>query len=272
MIPAVITSSTQAAQRRLSFYIALNLASVLAPGIVIVIAATFLIEPVSGPSSPLVSLTHLKNYSGAAAFVVSIALVAAGYVFGYVSRELAFKLLRQFEKIPRIQARVSEGVNARLRSYFTPGLINDCLQVHRVLSEMPEGSTGPARIGGAMGGGHSDSVSYKDFTYAKLWIRNYAAGFSIDSVEAEINILVSGLIPTLLSAAAIIAASKATWPSIVGAVIFLGLTWSVLLDSIFRLRHTEKWEAVRNLIMDYAMREASNKLSPGPEAEEAQPE
>ncbi len=163
-------------------------------------------------------------------------------------------------------------MNVRLRNYFSQGLIDDCRQAHRVLDDMPEGGAGSAKIGSSAGGGHSDTISYRDFVYAKLWIRNYAAGFSIDSLEAEINILVSGLIPTLLSAAVIIAAAKAAWLSIIAAAIFLCLTWSVLLDSIFRLRHTERWEALRNLIMDYAMREASNKIPPAREISERQPE
>ena len=72
MLPAAVISSSQAAQRRLSFYIAVNLASVLAPGIVIVVAAVFLIESAKGPPSPLLLLTHFKNYTGASAFLVSL--------------------------------------------------------------------------------------------------------------------------------------------------------------------------------------------------------
>lgn len=205
--------------------------------------------------------------------LASIIVVAAGYVFGYVSRELAFKFLRQFEKLPRIRARLNEDVYARLQRNFSQNLIDDCFQAHRVLRETPESEVESTKVTASAGGGHSETLSYRDFVYAKLWIRNYAAaGFSIDSTEAEINILASGLIPTLLSAVDIIGVTKFTGTGIIAGVAFLCLTWSVLLGSLSRLRHTERWEAVRNLVLDYSMREALNKIPPIQEIPESQAE
>lgn len=261
MLPA-ITSSTLAAQRRLSFYIAVNLASVLAPGIVIVIAIVLLIGSSKHPPSPLFLFTYFKNYAGISALLSSIIVVAVGYVIGYVSRELAFKFLQQLEKIPYARDRLNEGVDARLKEYFSQSLVDDCFQAHRALGETPAADAESTRVNPHAGGGHAENISYRNFTYAKLWIRNYAPGFSIDSIEAEINILASGLIPTLLGSADIIAIAQAKWYAILAGIVFIGLTWSVLLNSIVRLRRTERWEAVRNLVMDYAMREASNKVPP----------
>lgn len=255
-----IMSSALAAQRRLSFYITVNLASVLAPGIVIIFAIIILIGSIRHPSSPFTFLTYFKNYTTASTLLASIVVVAAGYVFGYVSRELAFKFLQQFERLSWIRTRRPVDVNARLRRYFSQDLIDECRQVHRALGEISASESESAGAAFRAGGGHSDDISYRDFTYAKLWIRNYAAGFSVDSVEAEINILASGLMPTLLAAADIIVITRAAWPGVIAGVVFLCLTWSVILDSLLRLRHTERWEALRNLVMDYAMREASNKI------------
>jgi hypothetical protein len=280
MLPA-ITSSTLAAQRRLSFYIAVNLASVLAPGIVIVIAIVLLIGSSKHPSSPLFLFTYFKNYTGISALLSSIIVVAVGYVIGYISRELAFKFLQQLEKVPDVRDRLNEGVDARLKQYFSQSLVDDCFQAHRALRELPAAAdtestqvretpaadAGAARANPHAGGGHAENISYRNFTYAKLWIRNYAPGFSIDSIEAEINILASGLIPTLLGSVDIIVIAHAAWYAILAGVLFIGLTWSVLLNSILRLRRTERWEAVRNLVMDYAMREASNKVPPIPEGQ-----
>jgi hypothetical protein len=272
MVPVSIMSSALAAQRRLSFYITVNLASVLAPGIVIVFAIIILIGSIRHPSSPLTFLTYFKNYTGASTLLASILVVAAGYVFGYVSRELAFKFLQQFERLPWIRTKWQEDVNTRLQRYFSQDLINDCRQAHRALGEISASESEATGAAFSAGGGHSDDIGYRDFTYAKLWIRNYAAGFSVDSVEAEINILASGLIPTLLAAAGIVVITRAAWPGVIAGVIFLGLTWSVILDSLLRLRHTERWEALRNLVMDYAMREASNKIPPIQDTSETQQE
>src|SRR6266436_4679361 len=119
LIPAAILSSTQAAQRRLSFYIAVNLASVLAPGIVIVISVVLLVDSIRHPSSSFLFLAQLKNYTGPSVFLFALAVTAAGYVFGYVSRELAFKLLTQLEKVTGARAKLQENLTPRLRDYFS---------------------------------------------------------------------------------------------------------------------------------------------------------
>lgn len=257
MIP--IVSSIQVAQRRFSFYIAVNAASVLAPGVVIVIEAILLFEHFQHPASQIASLSHLKEYSGASVVLITLGFAAAGYVFGYVARELAFKFLQQFERIPHFRKRLQEDVHVRLQDYFSRALINECFEAHRILNRIHSASIKAARVSDGAGGGHRETSDYRGFTYAKLWIRNYAPGLSIDSVEAEINILVSGLIPTLLAAIDIIVISGTKVLTIILAGSILALAWSVLLDSIERLRRTERWEALRNLVMDYAMREAISK-------------
>lgn len=257
MIPLI--SSIQVAQRRLSFYIAVNAASVLAPGVVIVIEAILLFEHFQHPGSQLASLSHLKSYSGASVVLITLVFAAAGYVFGYVGRELAFRLLEQIERTPHFRKKLQQDVNARLQDYFSHALLNDCFEAHRILSRIRSTPIESARLTEKAGGGHQETSDYRAFTYAKLWIRNYAPGLSIDSVEAEINILVSGLLPTLLAAIYVIVISGINALATILASVILVLAWSVLLDSIERLRRTERWEALRNLVMDYAMREAATK-------------
>jgi hypothetical protein len=270
MIP--IISSIQVAQRRFSFYIAVNAASVLAPGVVIIIEAILMFEHSRLSSPQLASLFHLKHYSSAAVVLITLVIAAAGYVFGYVARELAFKFLQQVERIPHFRQRLQEDVQARLQDYFSNALINECFDAHRILSRFHSVSIESARATDRAGGGHRETIDYRAFTYAKLWIRNYAPGLSIDSIEAEINILVSGLIPTLLAAADVIVLNGAKLLAIILAGGFLALAWSVLLDSIERLRCTERWEGLRNLVMDYAMREAAAKYPLGQELQDSQGE
>jgi hypothetical protein len=134
MVLAPIISATQVTQRRLSFYIAMSLASVLAPGIVVVIASILLIEWIKRPTSPLLFFAQFKGYAGASVLLITLAFTAAGYVFGYISRELAFKGLGQLEKISRVRERVEGDVNKRLETYFPQELIKRCRQAHVGLS------------------------------------------------------------------------------------------------------------------------------------------
>jgi hypothetical protein len=255
---STIIGSAQVAERRFSFYVTLQLASVLAPGIVIAAEVVFLVGWIQRPSKPPLLLSYLKGFTGTAGLLVVLMVVAAGYVTGYITRELAFKLLRQFEKLPAVGRRLEEDLDAYLQEYFPESLIIECLQAHQALSTLGQSDPKSARNKRSIGGGHFEVSDYEKFVYAKLWIRNYASGFSIDGVEAEINILASALIPSLLAAADIIAGAGSIWWAISVAVVLVGLTWSVLLDSLIRLRKTEKLEAVRNLVMDYAMRVAAD--------------
>jgi hypothetical protein len=212
--------------------------------------------------------------------------VAAGYVAGYVLRELAFKVLAQFERLPKLQERLQVDAYKRVEAHFPPELILDCFRAHPLLNAAYDqyrarkaegGEAKPPQIdsrgrGPRAGGGHVEGIDYESFVYAKLWIRNYAPGFTIDSIEAEINILVSGLAPGILAGIAILAtAHVAGWSICVGAITTI-VIWYVLLSSAIRLRRSEKSEAIRNVVLDYAMRVAISGYQPSAVVREDQPE
>ena len=138
-------------------------------------------------------------------------------------------------------------------------LLGECLKAHPYLQAKlhpadpsPE-DTQYRRAGGA----NIETRDYESFVYSKLWIRNFSPGFNIDSTELEINMLAAALAPSALLGLDILVSVRLTWWNVPLTIIALVLVWWVLLDSLFRLRRTERWEAVRNLIMDYAMRAAA---------------
>lgn len=306
MDPFSIVTSTQAVGRRFSFYITVQVASVLAPGIVVIVGIFFLIGLLRGQVSSEATQAIAKDFSGANALLASFILLAAGYVGGYVLRELAFILLAQVERIPHFRDELRMAAHDDVVNHVPEDIIDQFLEVHpllsgayRIAAEITEASeperiheeeasvaeatqaqvvpapavknseteflrSASSRRRRRAGGGHMDDMEYINFVYAKLWIRNYAPGFSIDSIEAEINILVSSLFPILLAGAVIIASGHAVWWSVVTGLGFVVLVWSILLKSALRLRRSEKKEAVRNLLLDFSMRQAAAKYPYSP--------
>lgn len=276
MDPFSIVGSTQSIGRRFSFYIAVQVVSVLAPGIVIIIGIFFLVELFQHRQLSNSAQSLLKGVSGATGLLVALFVLAAGYVAGYVIRELAFNLLTEIERLPRFRDELQVNAYKRVESFFPAQLINDCFEAHPLLRAARKKESGDDKTSqnnratssrdsidwesqlAKAGGGHIENSNYRSFEYAKLWIRNFAPGFSIDNVEAEINILASGLAPGLLTGLVILAAAHLTWWSVCIAISVVALIWTVLLGSLLRLRRTEAYEAIRNLILDYTMRQAIN--------------
>jgi hypothetical protein len=276
MDPFSIVSSTQSIGRRFSFYIAVQVASVLAPGITVIIGSLLVIELFRDRLSGSATRSFVQDFSGNGGLLTSLFLLAAGYISGYVLRELAFKLLAQLESFPKLQEQLRVDPYKRAEAHFPSELILDCFRAHPILSaaysqykarQEESGEANSPEVnsrerGQRTGGGHLEGIDYEGFVYAKLWIRNYAPGFSIDSIEAEINILVSGLAPGVLAGLAILAAGRVVWWSIGVGIITTVLIWYVLLSSALRLRRGEKSEAIRNIILDYAMRLAADGYQP----------
>lgn len=259
MHPVALIGSTKAGERGFSFFVNRELTSVLAPGIFIVAELAYLILQLSSESSAVKILNYFKNLSGTAGLLLLLIVSAAGYVVGYVVRELNFRLLGQLEKVPAIRQELTTDTGKRLVQYFDTHLIEECFRAHPFLraklqsADLTQDET-KFRIAG---GANVETRDYESFVYAKLWIRNFSSGFSIDTIELEINMLAAALTPSLLLAVSILVSVRITWWSALPTIIFLIVTWWVLLNSLFRLRRTERWEAVRNLIMDYAMRSAA---------------
>jgi hypothetical protein len=270
--PVTLIGSTKAGERGFSFFVNRELTSVLAPGVFVVSELTYFILRLSSSSSASSSiLDYFKRLSGTAGLLILLLVSATGYVVGYVLRELAFRLLGELEKVPAIRRELTTDTAKRLVKYFDGSLLAECFKAHPYLRAklQPAENIGEATHYRTAGGANVETRDYESFVYAKLWIRNFSAGFNIDSIELEINMLAAALAPSLLLALDILASVRFTWWAVLLTVIALALVWWVLLDSLFRLRRTERWEAVRNLIMDFAMRSAVAGYPPLAEAEEA---
>lgn len=253
-----IVGAAKMAQGRLSFYVSLQLTSVLAPGVCIVAETAFLVARTAevkvakglGQSNVIVSL------------IVALAVLAVGYVVGYVCRELGFKVVGLLERLPPLRLR--DGSSAALAELVGPARYEEFLEAHPYLAALEEEGR---RLGerGVIGGYHGYSLPYERFVYAKTWLRNHATGFSVDSAEAEINILTATLIPIGLAAADLtVAASPRAWLFVLAALLAAAL-WTVVLGSVLRLRRSERFESLRNLLLDHSMRRALAGYAPPPE-------
>lgn len=277
MIPTSIISSINSRRSGFSLYLNRELTSVLGPGIVLAVQSAYFVVRLRNPGTNVSLLNPLTHLSGTVGFLVVIFAVAVGYIVGYVQREIAFSLLAQLERLPPVKKGLEESPYLLLENTFDQSLINEALQKHEYLtinklrplsaptstsvsgnqqaSEVQPASNLQAAIAyESAGGGNVRSPAYNDFSFAKIWIRNYAPGFSIDFTELEINITVAALFPAATLAADIDVSFNFNGLLVGLTVIFLSLIWFILLRSLFRLRRTERREAIRNLVLDYAMR------------------
>ena len=259
MGPVPIISGISSRERRTSFYLNRELTSVLAPGIVAVMELSYLFARLRSSSATSHLLSPFARIGGTAGLLLILVAVSLGYVTGYVSRELAFMCLGQLEKIRSIREDLETDTNRRLHKYFSDELIIKVFRIHPCM-RLDQRDTLPQEPAADLelaGGGNVENTEYENFTYAKLWIRNYAPEFSIDSTELEINITAGALLPTLLLSADITVSFSEIWWAVVLVALALASIWYILVKSLLRLRRTERWEAIRNLILDYAMRCAS---------------
>lgn len=266
MHPVSLIGGTKAGERGLSFFVNRELTSVLAPGVFAVAELTYLMLHLSSRSSATNALGYFKGISGTAGLLIILLFSATGYVVGYVLRELAFRLLGLLEKAPGIREKQTTHTARRVAQYFDKDLVNQCLKAHPYLQpklqpeqqpEQESPGSSPAGTHYRAGGANVETRDYESFVYAKLWVRNFTAGLNIDSIELEINMLVAALAPSALLAVDILVSVRPNWWNVPVTIIGLALVWWVLVTALFRLRRTERWEAVRNLIMDYAMRTAA---------------
>ena len=262
MHPVSLIGGTKAGERGFSFFVNRELTSVLAPGVFIVAELTYLMLRLSSRSSATHALSYFKGLSGTAGLLIILLFCATGYVVGYVLRELAFRLLGLVEKTPDIKRKQRTDTARRVAQYFDESLVSECLKAHPYLR--PKLRTKPQSAGHSTEephyracGANLETRDYESFVYAKLWVRNFSAGLNIDSVELEINMLAAALAPSALLALDILVSVRLNWWNVPLTIIGLALVWWVLFDALLRLRRTERWEAVRNLIMDFAMRTAA---------------
>jgi hypothetical protein len=122
-------------------------------------------------------------------------------------------------------------------------------------------ATKAGAIGTRIGGAHADTTTFEAFVYSKLWLSRVSPTLSVDSIEVEINILTAALLPLALAIVnCAYSASIGGWARS-GAVIVGVATGLFQTTSVLRLRQAERWESVRNVVSDLAMRQAASTYS-----------
>lgn len=260
----MLSAITGKGSSRFAFYLTLQLASVLAPGIVTGTEVVFLALAGQGAgkahanlASFLRALSALRGPTMVFAFILG---VAACYVIGYVCRELAFRFLGLAERT--LRRTPSEPALTTIARIVGEETVAGCAEFHPVVGALTRAASaadqaldvkGPVRVGGA----HRWDVDFEVRAYATLWLRRFSPTLAVDQTEAEINILVSSLMPLMLAVPA-----TAAWSGSPGLALVIGLplaafTCFILLTSTSRLRETEHWEGIRNLFSDHSMRIAA---------------
>lgn len=271
-----IAAATTAAPSRLSFYVAVQIASVLLPGVVLLTELTILgVWLTSDQPAGIRSILDAISTVRAAGTVVFAALgLAASYVIGYLARELGFWLVSLAERVRRradpSSSRPADWV--RLCALFGDDFADKLADLHPVLRHIDpdaESQDSPNQFSFPVGGGHRADTEQQVFEYSKLWLRRHSPTLGIDSIEAEINILVSTLLPVLVLGidAAVLSGSPLTLRVLAVPVAVLIALAGV--RAVLRLRQTERWQAISHVAFDLAMRNAITRCpSPSPDPNE----
>ncbi|HEY0806098.1 MAG TPA: hypothetical protein VGD84_13570, partial [Pseudonocardiaceae bacterium] len=100
---------------RLSFYVWVQFISVLLPGVVVLTEATLIgvhMVPQSGGDLTFLGAAT-SRLQGAGLVMFSVVGLAAGFVLGYISRELAFWIIGRVERRRRRTAAADEWLRVR---------------------------------------------------------------------------------------------------------------------------------------------------------------
>jgi len=298
---AAVTGSSFAS--RFTFYLTLQVATVIAPGLLVSSELIALIVRTANGNTGTElhsAVRALSGLHGSGLFFAVLLAVAASYAIGYLSRESSFWLLGRMERISERrragaaipvrqddadtlgQVPPGDDVPAltRMRALSGNNAVDACIELHPVLASLSGPDPAPQRVrrgGPTAGGAALPGRELEAFIYCKLWLRRYAPELSVDQIEAEINIVVSIVIPVLL-----VAPVTAAWSghpvlsTVIGVPVVLAAALA-MMRSAMRLRRSERWEAIRNLIEDHMMRTALSHydqpaVEPGARVPEARAE
>lgn len=275
---------------RLSFYIGLQISSVLVPGIVVVSGLALIAARLASQSgsSVLTGADTLSNLQGPALILILTIGVSVGYIVGWISRELGFWIVGQVEGREWIRTATSSldadaadsaepanddtdafadldwaerlSTRDRLSAVVAAEVLHDCADRHPILGYLEQPSSVISVAGVRRAGRHWNSfishLEYESFVYCKLWLRAYAPQLSVDRIEADINVLAASLVPVSLFAANTVAWSTRPLVATIAVIpIFIAIT-ALIVRRIVRNRKDERWEAVRNVVHDHMMRSA----------------
>jgi hypothetical protein len=265
-----------------AFYLVKDLLSVLVPGTVVLAELWYLLVVNGGITGSRSLMNTVVGFSTLQSILVSLFALAASYVVGFLSREVAFLALglsrvsgSTAQMLDQLGALVQTkpAADAELGDDRDAGLMSSIQEAHPILTagaNEPRASRDArgTREGSLLFGGHAhsrgDAVDYAIFTYCKLWLRTQAPRLSVDHVEIEINILAASLVPTALVGVIMLAGPGDAGIPLrvaIGGVVILALLMST--RSAVKLRQRERFEALRNLCFDYMMRTSAQRLAGG---------
>ncbi|MFD4642517.1 hypothetical protein ACFWN2_34770 [Lentzea sp. NPDC058436] len=260
------TAAGNSMSGRLTFYVALQLTSVILPGIVAMTELAILgvhFVPHAGHDVVFL-LSSLGKIQGSGTVLFAALGIGGSFVIGYLARAAGFAVVGRVERIVRWwrRKRKTRAVSdlERMKQVLGEGMTAECVELHPVLSWLDESDPSPdSRLALTAGGGHRSEESLHAFEYSKLWLRRFSPVLNIDAIELEINILTATLIPLALAAAeaAVFPRISMTMRVVIGVLCLFSAV--AVLRQITKLRRGERWYAVRNLAFDLAMRRAVTK-------------
>lgn len=259
-----VTAGRAAVGRRFAFYLSVQLASVMAPGVVAVTCLTALLLRSRDPLHPAKAAGRaISTLHGPTAILVDVSWLAAAYVIGYVGRELAFRALGAAERLSRRHRAALSTLRTDLEVVYGAEAVGRCLRTHPLLRRLLDAAGRPVAPSQNMrqpGGALLTGNAYEAFNYAKSWLRTHNPGLAPDAVEAEINVLLSTLLPIILGTWTLIALVS---PGVEGAAVVVlaaGTVTALVFTQVLRLRRVEGWQALRDLLEDHEMRLAAHRL------------
>lgn len=233
--------------RRLALYLMITLASVFAPGAVIV--ASIAIWRMTDDSELLNTLqSRTADDAGALRYLWIAAGVSLSYLVGYFARAIGFMTVRAFDKRWKRERTISE-VRNDIMTRFGADAWNAAMSSHPGLRASLDDPADATRLG--------DEKLFDAFIYCKLWLRRMAPSLNIDAIELEINVLCGSLLPAISLFFLAGAQAKFSVTLWIGAGLIGFLLCWVIVWNARKLMADERYEAFRNIVADTAMRNAT---------------
>ncbi|MGW4561549.1 hypothetical protein ACWEN3_03770 [Streptomyces sp. NPDC004561] len=259
-----ISAGRAAAGRRFAFYLSVQLTSVLVPGLVAVTCLTALLLHARHPQHLGRAVeSAVRTLHGPAMILVDVSWLAAAYVIGYVGRELAFRVLGIAERLSRRRRAALGALRTELEAVYGAPALRRCLSTHPLLGHLLNAAghnATPSQNMRQPGGALRVGNAYEAFNYAKSWLRTHSPGLAPDAIEAEINVLLSTLMPIVLGAWTLIVLAPLGITVAMATALVAGAVTALTFAQLLRLRRIECWEALRNLVEDHEMRLAADRL------------
>jgi hypothetical protein len=255
----------------------IQLASVIAPGIVLVCELAYVAIVLTGPVDRELVVTAGEAAAGPGVpLVVLGALLFAGSVLiGYLAREIALTSLTSVERRTEMIGVVH--LREQVVAMFDDNVISEVVRCHPALRPLAPHAAGPPARAAApgrpatdagqppAGGGWGRDVEVaRVFLYCKFWLRSRAPSVGVDQLELEINVLLAMLMPMLLLPVGVVVTLRGA-PQVLAAglgVVAVALVWIFILRRARHLRRVERWEAVRNLFLSHLIESAASTLPP----------